>query len=34
MNKAFADIRNGTDATTRLTQAGQELDRALAMYRK
>jgi multiple sugar transport system substrate-binding protein len=34
MNKAFADIRNGTDATTRLTQAGQELDRALAKYRK
>ncbi|WP_250007746.1 sugar ABC transporter substrate-binding protein [Actinoplanes sp. M2I2] len=33
MNKAFADIRNGTDATTRLTQAGQELDRDLAKYR-
>ncbi|MGK5677712.1 sugar ABC transporter substrate-binding protein [Actinoplanes sp. URMC 104] len=34
MNKAFADIRNGTDATTRLTQAGEELTRALAKYDK
>ncbi|GAB2614921.1 hypothetical protein Aab01nite_27090 [Paractinoplanes abujensis] len=34
LNKAFADIRNGTDATTRLTQAGEELERALAKYRK
>jgi multiple sugar transport system substrate-binding protein len=34
MNKAFADIRNGSDASTRLTQAGQELDRTLAKYRK
>jgi multiple sugar transport system substrate-binding protein len=34
MNKAFADIRNGTEASTRLTQAGQELDRTLAKYRK
>jgi multiple sugar transport system substrate-binding protein len=34
MNKAFADIRNGTAASTRLTQAGQELDRTLAKYRK
>jgi multiple sugar transport system substrate-binding protein len=34
MNKAFADIRNGTAAPTRLAQANQELDRALAKYRK
>jgi multiple sugar transport system substrate-binding protein len=34
MNKAFADIRNGTDASTRLQQATGELDRALAKYRK
>jgi multiple sugar transport system substrate-binding protein len=34
MNKAFADIRNGTDAATRLQQATGELDRALAKYRK
>jgi multiple sugar transport system substrate-binding protein len=34
MNKAFADIRNGTDAPTRLAQATDELDRALAKYRK
>jgi multiple sugar transport system substrate-binding protein len=34
INKAFADIRNGTDATSRLTQASGELDRVLAKYRK
>jgi multiple sugar transport system substrate-binding protein len=34
MNKAFADIRNGTDATTRLQQASTELDRTLTKYRK
>jgi multiple sugar transport system substrate-binding protein len=34
MNKAFADIRNGTDAATRLQQATGELNRALAKYRK
>jgi multiple sugar transport system substrate-binding protein len=34
MNKAFADIRNGSDATTRLNQAAGELDRALSKYRK
>jgi multiple sugar transport system substrate-binding protein len=34
MNKAFADIRNGTDASTRLQQATGELDRALTKYRK
>jgi multiple sugar transport system substrate-binding protein len=34
MNKAFADIRNGTAAPTRLQQATGELDRALAKYRK
>ena len=34
MNKAFADIRNGTPAPTRLAQANQELERALAKYRK
>jgi multiple sugar transport system substrate-binding protein len=34
LNKAFADIRNGTDARTRLTQAAAELDRTLAKYRK
>jgi multiple sugar transport system substrate-binding protein len=34
LNKAFADIRNGTDATTRLQQATGELDRALTKYRK
>jgi multiple sugar transport system substrate-binding protein len=34
MNKAFADIRNGTAAPSRLQQATGELDRALAKYRK
>jgi multiple sugar transport system substrate-binding protein len=34
MNKAFADIRNGSDATTRLNQAAGELNRALSKYRK
>ncbi len=34
MNKAFADIRNGTAAPARLAQANQELDRALTKYRK
>jgi multiple sugar transport system substrate-binding protein len=34
MNKAFADIRNGTDPAARLQQATGELDRALAKYRK
>jgi multiple sugar transport system substrate-binding protein len=34
MNKAFADIRNGTAAPVRLQQATGELDRALAKYRK
>jgi multiple sugar transport system substrate-binding protein len=34
MNKAFADIRNGSDAAQRLQQASQELDRVLAKYRK
>jgi multiple sugar transport system substrate-binding protein len=34
MNKAFADIRNGTDAAARLQQATGELNRALAKYRK
>jgi multiple sugar transport system substrate-binding protein len=34
MNKAFADIRNGTDPAARLQQAASELDRALTKYRK
>jgi multiple sugar transport system substrate-binding protein len=34
MNKAFADIRNGTAAPARLQQATGELDRALTKYRK
>ena len=34
MNKAFADIRNGTDAAQRLQQASQELDRVLAKYHR
>lgn len=34
MNKAFADIRNGTAAPARLQQATGELNRALAKYRK
>jgi multiple sugar transport system substrate-binding protein len=34
LNKAFADIRNGTDAPTRLAQANQELERVLTKYRK
>ncbi len=33
MNKAFADIRNGSDPAPRLGQAAQELDRVLAKYR-
>jgi multiple sugar transport system substrate-binding protein len=33
MNKAFADIRNGSPAAARLQQAGSELDRALVKYR-
>jgi multiple sugar transport system substrate-binding protein len=33
MNKAFADIRNGSDPAQRLQQAAQELDRVLAKYR-
>jgi multiple sugar transport system substrate-binding protein len=33
MNKAFADIRNGSPAADRLKQAGSELDRALIKYR-
>jgi ABC-type glycerol-3-phosphate transport system substrate-binding protein len=32
MNKAFADIRNGTDPTSRLQQASGELKRAFAKY--
>ena len=34
MNKAFADIRNGSDPAQRLQQATQELNRVLAKYRK
>jgi multiple sugar transport system substrate-binding protein len=34
MNKAFADIRNGTDPAARLQQATGELTRALAKYTK
>lgn len=34
MNKAFADIRNGTDAAVRLGQANEELVRVLAKYGK
>jgi multiple sugar transport system substrate-binding protein len=34
MNKAFADIRNGSDAAARLNQATGELDRTLSKYRK
>ncbi|GIF14983.1 ABC transporter substrate-binding protein [Actinoplanes teichomyceticus] len=34
MNRAFADIRNGTDAAARLGQATGELTRALAKYRR
>jgi multiple sugar transport system substrate-binding protein len=33
MNKAFADVRNGSEPAPRLQQAGQELDRVLAKYR-
>lgn len=33
MNKAFADIRNGSDPADRLQQASDELDRLLAKYR-
>jgi multiple sugar transport system substrate-binding protein len=33
MNKAFADIRNGSSAPARLKQANSELDRALIKYR-
>jgi multiple sugar transport system substrate-binding protein len=33
MNKAFADIRNGSPAPARLKQANSELDRALIKYR-
>ncbi|WP_197430060.1 sugar ABC transporter substrate-binding protein [Auraticoccus cholistanensis] len=32
MNKAFADIRNGSEPAERLQQAAEELDRALAKY--
>jgi multiple sugar transport system substrate-binding protein len=32
MNKAFSDIRNGSDPAKRLKQASQELQRALAKY--
>jgi len=32
MNKAFADIRNGTDPSQRLQQAADELKRVLAKY--
>jgi multiple sugar transport system substrate-binding protein len=34
MNKAFADIRNGTDPSARLQQATGELSRTLAKYHK
>jgi multiple sugar transport system substrate-binding protein len=34
MNKAFSDIRNGSDPSQRLGQAQQELQRALAKYKK
>jgi multiple sugar transport system substrate-binding protein len=34
VNKAFADIRNGTEPAARLTQANGEIERALAKYRK
>jgi multiple sugar transport system substrate-binding protein len=34
MNKAFSDIRNGTDPAQRLEEAQQELDRVLAKYRQ
>ena len=33
MNKAFSDIRNGSKPKSRLNQASQELNRALAKYR-
>jgi multiple sugar transport system substrate-binding protein len=33
VNKAFSDIRNGSSPKSRLQQASQELDRALAKYR-
>lgn len=33
MNKAFADIRNGSDPEQRLRQATRELDRVLSKYR-
>ncbi|HEY8581585.1 MAG TPA: sugar ABC transporter substrate-binding protein [Capillimicrobium sp.] len=33
MNKAFADIRNGSDPAERLQAASEELDRLLAKYR-
>jgi multiple sugar transport system substrate-binding protein len=33
MNKAFADIRNGSEPAQRLREATQELDRVLAKYR-
>jgi multiple sugar transport system substrate-binding protein len=32
MNKAFADIRNGTDPQTRLKDASAELDRDFKKY--
>jgi hypothetical protein len=32
MNKAFADIRNGSDPAKRLQQASGELKRAFAKY--
>jgi multiple sugar transport system substrate-binding protein len=34
LNKAFADIRNGSDPAERLQQAQEELDRAFAKYQK
>jgi multiple sugar transport system substrate-binding protein len=34
LNKAFSDIRNGTDPAERLGEAQQELDRVLAKYRQ
>ncbi len=34
LNKAFSDIRNGTDPAQRLGEAQEELDRVLAKYRQ
>jgi multiple sugar transport system substrate-binding protein len=34
MNKAFSDIRNGADASDRLAEASDELERSLAKYNR